>query len=426
MISVKKYIFGALSVVAMASCTNDDLGLDSKGQGVAEFKVDISTPEPRTRAVTQVYDFPVIIYDTNDKVVQSYNSVSEIPQRVVMEVGDYKVESHTPGVIAKTMDKPFYKGIENIQIAQNVTTQVNVVCKMQNSKISINLDDMFLSVFDTWSITITDGESTAYEFTNESTNHSVYLYFGEAGIPQLTVNFIGVTNDGQTIKSEYILTKRQANEGYDDDNTNFGGGDAITINISTTDATDGTLGGIVINANLSFTETNENINIDITDKPITDDPGTGDPGTGDPGTGGDDANIILSLPASMTIVGDTDPSLGDTRIATESGIKSLMVRINSTSKDMMSSLKDMGTQYGIDFVSGTEVVDNQNLADFFTNVLGQNLPVPSEGATEYTFPIGNFFFLLAALPGEHTFHLSVTDMNGGVKSGETTLTVEEQ
>ena len=202
MISVKKYIFGALSVVAMASCTNDDLGLDSKGQGVAEFKVDISTPEPRTRAVTQVYDFPVIIYDTNDKVVQSYNSVSEIPQRVVMEVGDYKVESHTPGVIAKTMDKPFYKGIENIQIAQNVTTQVNVVCKMQNSKISINPDDMFLSVFDTWSITITDGESIAYEFTNESTNHSVYLYFGEAGIPQLTVNFIGVTNDGQTIKSE--------------------------------------------------------------------------------------------------------------------------------------------------------------------------------------------------------------------------------
>ena len=201
MISVKKYIFGALSVVAMASCTNDDLGLDSKGQGVAEFKVDISTPEPRTRAVTQVYDFPVIIYDTNDKVVQSYNSVSEIPQRVVMEVGDYKVESHTPGVIAKTMDKPFYKGIENIQIAQNVTTQVNVVCKMQNSKISINPDDMFLSVFDTWSITITDGESIAYEFTNESTNLSVYLYFGEVGIPQLIVNFTGVTNDGQTIKS---------------------------------------------------------------------------------------------------------------------------------------------------------------------------------------------------------------------------------
>ena len=127
----------------------------------------------------------------------------------------------------------------------------------------------------------------------------------------------------------------------------------------------------------------------------------------------------------MTIGFGTDPSLGDTRIAAESGIKSLMVRISSTSPDMMASLADMGTQYGIDFVGGTEVVDNQNLADFFANVLGQNLSVPSEGDTEYTFPIGNFFSLLAVLPGEHTFHLSVMDINGGVKSGETTLTVEE-
>lgn len=425
LISAKKYIVGALGAFVMVSCINDDLGLDTKGQGSAVFKVDINTPEPMTRSVTQVFDFPVVVYDATGKVVQSYNSVSEIPQRVTMDVGDYAVESHTPGVVAKTMKKPFYKGVENIQITKDVTTQVNVICKMLNNKISLSFDNSFTSVFETWSITVTDGEETAYEFTHESTTRTIYLYFGEEGTPSLKVNFNGVTNDGQTIKSEQTLTKRQSVEGYDDDRTNFCGGDAIIINISATDATDGKVTDIIINADVTFTETNENINIDITDKPITDDPGTGDPGTGDPGTGGDDANIILSLPTSMTIGIGTDPSLGDTRIAAESGIKSLMVRISSTSPDMMASLADMGTQYGIDFVGGTEVVDNQNLADFFANVLGQNLSVPSEGDTEYTFPIGNFFSLLAVLPGEHTFHLSVRDMNGGVKSGETTLTVEE-
>ena len=424
MISVKKYIIGALSIVSMFSCTNDDLSLDSKGQGTAEFKVDINTPEPRTRAMIQVFDFPVVIYDANGKAVQSYNTVSEIPQRVVMEVGDYQVESHTPGVISKTMNKPYYKGVENIQIAQNVTTQVNVVCKMQNNKITINPNETFLSTFDSWSITVTDGNDTAYDFTNEKTNTSVYLYFGEAGIPQLIVTFTGVTNDGQTIKSEFTLTKRQANEGYDDDNTNFAGGDAITINISTTDATDGTLGGIVINADISFTETNEEVSVDVTDKPATDNPGTEDPNPGTPGTGGGESNITLSLPASMTIGSDTDPALGDTHIAAEAGLKSLVVKISSTSSDMMSSLAAMGAQYGIDFVNGAEVVGNQSLVSFF-NGLGQPLSVPSEGDREYTFPIGNFFSLLAVLPGEHTFNLSVTDMNGGVKSDKTTLTVVE-
>ena len=127
----------------------------------------------------------------------------------------------------------------------------------------------------------------------------------------------------------------------------------------------------------------------------------------------------------MTIGFGTDPSLGDTRIAAESGIKSLMVRISSTSPDMMASLADMGTQYGIDFVGGTEVVDNQNLADFFANVLGQDLSVPSEGDTEYTFPIGNFFSLLAVLPREHPLHLSARDTTGRAQPAETTLTVEE-
>ncbi|MBR4856086.1 MAG: hypothetical protein IKU94_05610, partial [Bacteroidaceae bacterium] len=57
--------------------------------------------------------------------------------------------------------------------------------------------------------------------------------------------------------------------------------------------------------------------------------------------------------------------------------------------------------------------------------LGQSLSVPAEGDTEYTFPIGNFFVLLSVLPGEHSFGLTVTDMQGNTTSGGLTLTVEE-
>jgi hypothetical protein len=120
----------------------------------------------------------------------------------------------------------------------------------------------------------------------------------------------------------------------------------------------------------------------------------------------------------------TDPSLGDTYISAEHGIKSIMVSMASTSADMMSSLADLAVEYeGVDFVNGAEVVGNQNMVSLF-ETLGQSLAVPSQGDTEYTFPIGNFFALLGMMPGEHNFTLTITDMEGNTKNGKLKLTVE--
>ena len=91
---------------------------------------------------------------------------------------------------------------------------------------------------------------------------------------------------------------------------------------------------------------------------------------------------------------------------------------------MISSLQDLNAQYGVDFIAGAEVVQNQKLVDLFKD-LGQTLTVPKEGDTEYTFPIGNFFGLLVFLSGEHTFDLIITDMNGNTKSGTLVLTVKK-
>ena len=142
--------------------------------------------------------------------------------------------------------------------------------------------------------------------------------------------------------------------------------------------------------------------------------------------GSEGAGITLSLPSNMVITEETDPSLGDTEIKASAGIKSIKVKMSSTSEDMMSSLADLADGYeGIDFLgAGTEVVANQGLVALFRE-LGQTLEVPAEGDTEYVFPIGNFFDFLMLLPGDHSFELLVTDMQGNTKSGALTLTVNE-
>lgn len=409
--------------MAFASCMSEDL--ESKftaggDQGTLELGVELL--QPARRDVSTV-NFPVVIKDASGSVVKEYATVAEVPASIVMAVGSYTVESHTPGEIAKSMSNPYYKGASDVEIVKDVTSPVNVVCKMANSQVNINYDEEFRNVFTAWEVTIDDGSETALSFTQSSTTNTIYWYFGEAGVKQLVVNFRGTTTTGNTIAARNVLTKNQSSTGgYDDDNTNFTGGDLITLNFAPTESTEGKITGITLSANVVFDETAEDINVGVIDVPGLNDPAGG----GDNPGGGDAEGITLNLPKDIAMAfggaKDLDKSLGDTYIAASAGLKSIKVRIESDSEDMNSSLRDLSEQYGVDFLAGAEIVGNQNVVSLFES-LGQKLSVPAEGDKEYTFPIGNFFGFLQVLEGKHRFHLTVTDMNGNTQSGSLLITV---
>ena len=409
--------------MAFASCMSEDL--ESKftaGGDKGTLELGVELLQPARRDVSTV-NFPVVIKDASGSVVKEYATVAEVPASIVMAVGSYTVESHTPGEIAKSMSNPYYKGASDVEIVKDVTSPVNVVCKMANSQVSINYDEEFRNVFTAWEVTIDDGSETALSFTQSSTTNTIYWYFGEAGVKQLVVNFRGTTTTGNTIAARNVLTKNQSSTGgYDDDNTNFTGGDLITLNFAPTESTEGKITGITLTANVVFDETAEDINVGVIDVPGLNDPAGG----GDNPGGGDTEGITLDLPADIAMASmgadDLDTSLGDTYIAAGAGLKSIMVRIESDSEDMNGSLGDLSEQYGVDFLAGAEIVGNQNVVSLFES-LGQKLSVPAEGDKEYTFPIGNFFGFLQALVGKHRFHLTVTDMNGNTQSGSLLITV---
>ena len=414
---------GTLTLMAFASCMSEDL--ESKftaGGDKGTLELGVELLQPARRDVSTV-NFPVVIKDASGSVVKEYATVAEVPASIVMAVGSYTVESHTPGEIAKSMSNPYYKGASDVEIVKDVTSPVNVVCKMANSQVNINYDEEFRNVFTAWEVTIDDGSETALSFTQSSTTNTIYWYFGEAGVKQLVVNFRGTTTTGNTIAARNVLTKNQSSTGgYDDDNTNFTGGDLITLNFAPTESTEGKITGITLSANVVFDETAEDINVGVIDVPGLNDP----TGGGDNPGGGDTEGITLNLPEDITMAfkgaAALDKSLGDTYIAAGAGLKSIMVRIESDSEDMNGSLGDLGEQYGVDFLAGAEIVGNQNVVSLFES-LGQELSVPAEGDKEYTFPIGNFFGFLQVLAGKHRFHLTVTDMNGNTQSGSLLITV---
>lgn len=427
-------LLGALGVFALSSCVSENVDLNKVGKEMGALELNVDVVQPQTRSITEVDDFPVYLYDAEGKLVDSWSTVPEVPEKITLSVGDYVVESHTPGVLRKQMTSPYYKGTKAVEVLKGITSAVDVICKMENSPITVSYADDFTDVFSSWEITIDDSEggttsTTALSFTNtSSTAAPVYMYYGENGVKELKVNFRGVTKEGSTVVSRNTLTKDQADTHYDNDRENFAGGDALRLEFKPVESSDGKIKTITINAEVTFTETNEDINVVVVDKSGMDDPGN-DPEPPTPPTPGEDDMITLTIPAPVTLSADesatADPSSGDVRMVAEKGLKSVSVKVNSSSDEMMEQLAAVADEYpGVDLVNGCEVVGNQNLVAFLGS-LGKEITVPAEGDTDYTFPVGQFYLFLGILPGEHNFVMTVTDMEGNKKVGTVKVTITE-
>lgn len=425
----KILLTGAFFGMCLASCTNEDDYLGSTENGSMSLGVDKLMPKPKksavaeTRAVETV-DFPVAIYSLADsKEFASYDKASLVPNRIVMPVGKYYATAHTPGELEKIMNEPYYFGREEFEILKAINTEAKVTCRMANGSVTVHFSEDFANSFASWTVSIDDGTAFAIIYTsdNDGLNPPTKYMTFEENTESLKVNFVGTTKNGNRIVTNNVLTKKSASEEYESDNDFFAGGDAIVLNFKPVESTEGDVTGITIKANISFEETEENFDMEVED---ANNGGGGNPDEPENPGGGDETSITLNLPGNMTVDFGTDPSLGDALMSAENGFKSIIVKMSSTSEDMTSSLADLNAGYGTDFLNGTEVVGSQNLVDMFS-ALGQTLNVPSEGDKEYTFPIGNFFPMLAVLPGEHTIELTVTDLNGNKKSGQVILTVAE-
>ncbi|MBR0202247.1 MAG: DUF4493 domain-containing protein [Bacteroidaceae bacterium] len=423
-----KLFLGCAAALALASCVSEDISkLTDKDAGQLEVSVETLQPMQTRGATYTVTNFPVTIYEANGTTkVASYDAVTAMPETVLLPVGDYVLEAHTPGVMEKIMTAPYYKGTEVSTIVKDVTTQSTITCKQANTSITVHYDQDFIDLFTSWTITFDDGNNNALNFTNEdgTTPSALYWDLGE-GVERLMVTFRGVNRDG-TVTSSMVLTKSQATETYDGQSTNFEGGDGVVVNFTPTEATTGYV-TVGITASIFGLDAEEvPVIMEVVDNgQFTPDSGD-DPVNPDPQP---DNSIALTLPAPITFTmgkgGSLDKALGNTIIEAENGIRSLMVTAQSTNPDMVASLEAVGAGYGLDFVNaGVEVVDNNDLVSFFSG-LGQQLSVPAEGDTSYQFPIGNFFVLLDVMSGTHTFNLTVTDMNGKTKSGSVVITVNE-
>ena len=429
-----KWMLGALLIGALTSCEMKDelTGTTASSQEMGALELDLSVLEPGSRAIDPAANFPVYITCPDDpknpEKNKEFTSYASMENPVQLPVGEYTVSANTPGEIGAIMTTPYYKGSEPLTISAGTTEQVEVVCKMANTKIKLDLPDNFTS-FQSWTITFDDGTGNILTFgTNDDADDdgssALYWYLGETGAPTITMNITATTGDGVQINQSETFSKSDADESYEDDEENFVGGDALDVNIAVTEEpidpdkpqeTKPQL-SFDITVDATFNNTNESVTIQVT-------PGIGGGGgtTPEPPTGGDEEEpITISdngtgyLTNGVTVVGDEYPTDVAVVMNAKNGIKSVYVKITTTNSTFEGMVRDMGLVDG----------DGMDLASEGAAGLASLFPLPQSGATDYTFTMSETLFgLLANFAGKHDFMLTVIDAEGNQESATLTINI---
>lgn len=430
-----KWMLGALLIGALASCEMKDelTGTTTSSQEMGALELDLSVLEPGSRAINLADQFPVHITCPDDldnpEKNKEFSSYSSMENPVQLPVGDYIVSANTAGEIFPIMTAPYYKGSEPLIISAGSTEQVEVVCKMANTKIKLDLPEDF-ETFQSWMITFDAGESKTLTFGTSGDmdgdgSSALYWYLGEEGAQTITMNITATTAEGVEVSQSETFSKSDVEESYEDDENNFVGGDALNIKIDVTDEPidpnpdepEETKPEISfgVTVDVTFNNTNESVTI-----PVTPGVSGGGESTGGEtgGEGEEDAPITISdngtgyLTNGVTVAGGKYPTDVAVVMNAKNGIQNVYVKIATTNSTFEGMVRDMHLVDG----------DGMDLASEGAAGLASFFPLPQTGATEYTFTMSETLFgLLANFAGKHDFMLTVIDAEGNRESATLTI-----
>lgn len=415
------------AILCLASCEmkNELTGslVSKEDTGAVELEVSVKQPVSQTRAEeVATNNFPVTIQGTSTgvtDVLKEYATADEVPSSITVPVGEYTISSHSPGTLEKQMNAPYYAGSTNITVTKDVASQVDVVCRMANSRIQMLYGEDFKEAFSEWTITIDDGSEMALSYTQANlTPNAIYWHFDD-NVTAITVNIKAKTVEGNTVTESRTFRKSDAAENYEEVGDAFTGGDALEIKMGTVESSTGDLTGITITTNITFENESESVEIPTTDP---DEPGEGG---GDPVEPGEGESIRITEPEGNSFLTDgveiNNGVFPDKEIvinmAIDNGIQNLYVKVNTDDSGFEAAAGLMGLTEG----NGLDLTSDA-AAD-----LGELFSLPKIGDTKYSFTLNSTLLgLLNNYPGKHDFVLTVIDQNNQQASATLTVRVTKE
>ena len=100
------------------------------------------------KAMPLIEEFNVNIFRADGTEILSFENVSDIPDTIELEIGNYYVEAYSDNNLPAEFDNPYYSGVSNVfPVNPSGHQSVQVNCEIANSLVSVNYSDNVRSNF---------------------------------------------------------------------------------------------------------------------------------------------------------------------------------------------------------------------------------------------------------------------------------------
>lgn len=437
-------------IVSLSSCEMRDelLGKGGAGENAGTLELDLAsiyngvtisragetvdggtTTGSFNEEDVNVDNYTLVVTNTETQEEVAKGKVSELKNesgKVVLPLGEgsYAVTAYNyEGENVTVSGRPYFKGEQTFSVKKGIATSVDLPCKLACIEVSVGLTASFEESFkDDYSVIVDNGDGATQIFDKNSLGKKYYFQVPEH---QNSLNAsIKVTSvEGNFIELNATIQKPADAEGGHSD---LEGGDSFEINLTDEGSTESSI-SIGITVDLTFTEVGETIEIPV-DNIIYEGPDTPGEGGGEepeePTTG---TLSVTGIPEiyDLTLTGEVPTVKVD--MASEKGIKSLVVSISSDNKEFPVLLE------GLDLAEPFDLCNLEERPTAKDNLL--NLGLISEKVytqlhagtlTSYKFEVTSLVGMLPAsnLTGSHVFNLTISDGNE-TKEGALTVNVTE-
>lgn len=409
-----------------------ELGLSSVYNGVTVSRASTTVDGGTTTGNfdeedINVDNYTLVVTNTETQEEVAKGKVSELKNesgKVVLPLseGDYSVTAYNyEGENVTVSERPYFKGEQTFSVKKGVATSVDLPCKLACVEVSLSLTSSFEEAFkDDYAVIIDNGDGASQTFDKTSIGKKYYFQTPEHQ-STLNASIKATSEEGNFVELKATIQKPADAEGGVSD---LEGGDSFNIQLTEEGSTDSYI-SIGITVDLTFTEVGETIEIPVGNI-IYEGPET-------PGEGGDDNEpttgtlSVTGVPETynLTTTG-TVPTI-KVDMASENGIKSLVVSIESDNEMFPSLLS------GMDLLEPFDLCNLEERPEAKKNLLMLNLisedvyaQLHAGTLTSYTFEVTSLVALLpqTGLTGSHKFTLTISDGNE-TKEGALTVNVTE-
>lgn len=159
---MKKIFYSIFAAALLLTGCNTDVFIND---GTGQMKLDLSCSEEYNSVGTKAGSYEDIINKFNVKIerpvdgwLKTFDQFGTINGTVIaLGSGTYKITASSPEKEDAAYDQPIFLGSEEFTIKTGQVTNVSLVCKVSNVKVSINLSENFVSELSDYSIIISNG-----------------------------------------------------------------------------------------------------------------------------------------------------------------------------------------------------------------------------------------------------------------------------